>query len=579
MQTKILSVTNLEVNTDLPQCDLQDNVLSNAVNYLVRMGACASINPAHYAFPTRPLQNDRLYHITFIRKGTSHYYYLNGATYDMLYDGSSWLDLTYPGRPKNGSGRNDFSVCTIGFNVITTFQQYFPMYWSGNVGETNKLLPFDAKRTWKDVNYKCKIIRSHLNFLFALDLTENGIDYPHSYRWSHPADNNGVPFSWNENDRSTLASKESIGGDFGKIIDGLSLRNSFCIYTETSTHILDYTGDEFVFRRRLISASYGLLAANCVVEAAGVHYFLSSNADLIANDGNNLVSLTTNHFRNALKDISKRHYKNSFVKVNPATTEVWFCFPEGTYVFPSKAIVYNYTTKALSIVRLLADVYVRTQERYKRLPSCITDMAFGIDLPPSYPWDSLDTYSVAPPATWDDANFIITDSAQPFTPVGIVNETLPAPVTQSDIWDLDSFSPLANGFYAVGPAVDTVMKVDSDAEYTLATTDMYLQTVYEKLNWALEGQQAAKTLTRIYPHITVVPFTRASGTATLELGYGMRNQDTITWQPPITFNPLTDRKIDVKITGIVLAIRFTFVYWKSLQFYGYDVEYTIDGVR
>jgi hypothetical protein len=42
---------------------------------------------------------------------------------------------------------------------------------------------------------------------------------------------------------------------------------------------------------------------------------------------------------------------------------------------------------------------------------------------------------------------------------------------------------------------------------------------------------------------------------------------------------LTDRKIDVRATGELLAIRFEFRGYEEIAMYGYSIEYTLNGAR
>lgn len=499
-----------------------------------------------------------------------NYFIVSNKAKDYLFDGATWLDITSTDKVE-GSINSDINLwtsCKLGFNVILNHPEYFPEYWTGDFGTKLKALPFSPTKTFKQNNFRCKAIRSFKNFLFALNLTEQGVAYPYSYRWSHPADENGVPFSWDESDLSTLASKESVGGDYGDIIDGLSLRDSFCIYTERAIHVLDYTGDDFVFRRRLLTSSYGCIAPNCVVEAENLHYVMTPS-DIIVNDGTSVASLLTDNLKHFYANISVLNYKNSFAVVNREKSDIWFCFPEGNYTYPSAAIIYNYVTKKFGLTRLINAV---------GQTGVMSSICYGAEIPPAYPWDKLDDYF----ATWQ-AWQLPVESMQYFSGIGLDLEQPSIPTNvNTDAWDNSSNSAIKTDLFCIGPSFTYIEQL-----YNAVGTTAPAVTIYEKTNWSIDGQVSVKTLTRVYTNLTIKDSvlnidgtaTNVPGTAKLYVGAHDFNNSTIRWNDPISFNPITDRKIDVRTTGELLAIRFEFRGYAEVKFYGYTVEYTLEGVR
>lgn len=500
------------------------------------------------------------------------YFVVSNKLKDYMFDGASWLNITSADKVEGsiGSDTNLWTYCKLGFNVILNHPEHFPEYWTGDFGTTLKGLPFSPTKTFKQAAIKCKAIRSFKNFLFALNLTEQGVAYPYSYRWSHPADENGIPFSWDELDLSTLASKESVGGDYGDIIDGLALRDSFCIYTEKAIHVLDYTGDDFVFKRRLLTSSYGCIAPNCIVEAENAHYIMTPS-DIIINDGTTVISLLTDNLKHFYANISSLNYKNSFAVVNREKSDIWFCFPEGNYQYPSAAIIYNYVTKKFGLTRL-------TDSAGK--VGTMSSICYGVEIPTAYPWDLLDNTFL----TWDTWSLPL-ESTQYFKGIGLDGELPSIPtVTTTDKWDNTAQSALKTDLFCVGPTFTRIEQLYNAIGSLTPTV-----TFYEKTNWAIDGQLAIKTVTRIYPHITVQnsvlnvdgTTTIVAGTAKLYVGSHDYNNSDIRWEPAngIEFNPLTDRKIDVRTTGELAAIRFEFRGYADVRFYGYDIEYAINGAR
>lgn len=377
-----------------------------------------------------------------------------------------------------------------------------------------------ASNTWFDKGYKCKVIRAHKQFLFALNLTEGLVEQPNSYRWSHPADVNGLPFTWDESDLSAIAGKDAIGADSGDIIDGATINDSFCIYSERGIVALDFVGDEFVWRKRQISTIAGLLAKDCVVEVEGYNAFIA-NGDIIKNDGRQLVSLMNNRLRkNFAASIDTTNFKNSYAIKLKHENEIWFCVPFTGSVTANVAYVYNWLDDTWSV---------------KDIPDNIAHMAYTRVSPNLDQWDGA-------VGTWD---------------------------TDPDIWNGVGDSPFLNGMVGVNPTAGA------------ALFDLFSNTYVNPINTTIErvglmfDQTDVKvsTITRVYPHI------QGSGTLTIEIGSHDFANSAVRWKPPIIFNPSTDRKIDVRSTGELHAYRLTSIGNNSFAFNGLTFEYEDNGVR
>ena len=85
-------------------------------------------------------------------------------------------------------------------------------------------------------NYTCRVIRTFKQFLIALDIVKaTSTRYPQMVKWSHPADPQTVPVSWDETDATKDAGEFNLSetGDFA--IDAFSLRDIKVIYKERTT--------------------------------------------------------------------------------------------------------------------------------------------------------------------------------------------------------------------------------------------------------------------------------------------------------------------------------------------------------
>jgi hypothetical protein len=368
------------------------------------------------------------------------------------------------------------------------------------------------------MGYHAKIVRSHKDFLFALNLSEGAAELASSYRWSHPADTNGLPFTWDELDLTAVAGKASIGGNSGAIVDGLGLRDAFVIYSERAINVLDYVGGEFIWQRRTLTENHGLLAKNCIAEANGVHYFLS-DGDILSNDGNSVQSILHKKLKSKLvSSIDATYYANSFAIVNPIAKEVWFCIPETGHILPSLAIIYNYVDGTTSLRSLAGNCSAAT---------------FGPILGAPVTWSSSSD-------TWD---------------------------TTVNAWNYDATSPFSKTIIATGNVDSAIYSLEVDDGVTAQNT------VLERLSMAIAGQEGAITTQTVYPHITCV------GPVSIQLGSQSSVSAAVRWKPAVQFDPNTKRKVDIRTTGTLLSWRISSIGNYPFTLSGMDIEYVPNGTR
>ncbi len=522
--TKILSINNIGMkglNTDLAPWELEPEFLTFGINFRVTGNTVKSTN-AFDVWTTAPVDYNAG-HVISADVSTGDFWLTPGRSAVWVYDGTNWSDVS-SAEGYAALGVDDELLWTsamLGDIPIINNAQSFPEYWSPqSTGQIMQRLEFSPGNTWQDVNKSFKIIRSHNNFLFALGLIEGGEEQPNSYRWSHPAALNGLPFTWDENDDSSIASIEQILGDSGAIVDGRSLRDGFCIYSERGVNILDFTGGEFVFRNRELSSTYGLLNRNCIAEVSGVHYFLG-DGDILRNDGNAITSIVYNRIRKRINtQLNADFFHRSFVVENKAQKEVWFCVPENTSEYPNTAYIYNYDQDSWSI---------------KSLPDNIAFADYGSIAALDNSWD-------ANTDTWNSS--IDTWGRQGITPL---NRTVVAVDTTDS--SLVIISPLvASG------AVDISARI-------------------ERTDFPLDGLHKVTMLTRIFPGMI--------GTTDVEIQVGSQQYPggPVNWKPAQIFNPATDRKLDVRTSGELHAWRVQSVGTGHWELSGMTFEYQEAGER
>lgn len=462
-------------------------------------------------------------HIFHVGSTSGDFWIVLGRNAVYAFDGNTWSNITSTAGYASLALDDEllWTVCMIGQIAVVNNPQHTPEYWSPvSAGQILQPLQFDAGNTWDAKGFTAKVFRSHRNFLFALNLEEGGTEFPDSYRWSHPADINGLPVTWDETNTAFLAGKAALGGDGGIIIDGLSLRDAFAIYSESSIDILDFSNDEFVWRRRELSSTSGLLSRNAITEVKGIH-FLLSEGDIIRNDGNKIESIIHNRISSDFSSrIDADNYNRSYVIRNNERKEIWFCIPESGVSFPNVAFIYN----------------------------------------------------------WRDDSWAIRD----LTPTGIVHSATGSQSTPVETWDgfvgnwPDTISKW--GSAGINPLNETLVSVDRDNETlylvdTSTTPDNDYNFVIERTDFPLLGDKQVTTIIRVYPHI------ESQGLVNIEIGSQDYPGAPIRYKPIVVFNPVTDRKVDVRTTGELHCWRISALGKALISMSGMSIEFVKAGLR
>lgn len=514
---EIRSIGEMSPVFDLENYDLPENAVSFANNYVLRNNRYISINGEQLQATIAQFNPG---YISLIYTQTGYFYLVAGRSAVKVYDGTTWTDISNVIAYGYGTDAElAWSGCLLGQIPVISNPSGFPEYWSpANVATKMQDLKFDAATTWRSRNFKCNVIRSHNNFLFALGLNEAGVLFPNAYRWSHPADVGGLPFSWDPTDISTIASREQVGEE--SIVDGLSLRDNFIIYTNRGIYALAYIGGDFVFERRPVSSTHYLLATNCVVEVLGSHYFLS-NGDIFIYDGNNIYSILQKKFRVFLKNVmSGSNFNNCFAQVNPNAKEIWFFIVRTGSIYPNMAVIINYEDNN--------NVSIRDISGNK------THATFG---PLNQASD-----------TW-------TTATNPWT-------------FYNNQWNLAANSP----FNFVIMAVDALTSTSIYNQEGQSVTTNY-STIITREGLKLGQEEMLSTIVRVVPRIN------SSSTVLIEVGSQDSAEHGVRWKPGVVFDPNTDRKVDIRTTGKYHAWRISSIGDNYFELNGLDILYEYVGKR
>jgi hypothetical protein len=529
------------------------------------------------------------------------------------------------------SDATKWSTCQIGSVVFLNHPDLHPMYWIDTPGdETDTIiepLPWHLgvdedgnpyTETWADKGYRCRILRAHKNFLFALATYEGDEEYPDKVFWSHPAEPNGIPFSW----RPTIEQPDSIAGSVslgrgGAIVGGESLRDSFVIYSEKALSVMDFTGDALGWRRRAVSETAGLVSKEAIEEVKGAHLFFAGD-DVLSYDGNSMTSLMHNKLRKRLgASINWDAVSTAWAAHYQTFNEVWFAVPENGSQSPNIAYCFNYRDNTWSIRDLEKQM---AHGNFGSTPSKSVN-----------PWEGFLTSWDEERSTWgqggkrpfDKALFGVSDGT--VYDIDPAVSTLGGGTTQyNDVrWDSADLTPApatiigwdasVGGWDATSGNWEQVYidqlpsgdgeniwagakdiwedRTDSWNESTAAGSwDNYYDITWDSMNPTfgyergetflmrtdipLGGHEGNTTITRVYPLI--------EGTSEVEIRFGSQQHagGEILWAGDYrVFRPGVDRKIDLRTTGELHAYEIRARGKDHFDLTGMDIEYAAAGTR
>ena len=274
-------------------------------------------------------------------EGASNFWtYLGIDGIGVVDQGGVHTDITSAGYPSSVEPSDANSTLINGFPVMSFGA--VPVFWDLQTSNPAVDLP-----GWP-ANTTCKAIRSSKQFLFAMNMIENGVVLNDKLRWSNSAEAGTVPTQWDALPTND-AGDTVLSATSGEIVDGLALRGQFIIYKSHSTYNANFTGGTFVWAFRKLFTTSGMLANNCCAEAFGTHYVLT-DGDFIKHDGQNIVSLVDRKLRRFIfSQLSATNFDNCFLFNNRSKKEIWACIVPSGETYAQFAAVYNYATEQLSI--------------------------------------------------------------------------------------------------------------------------------------------------------------------------------------------------------------------------------------
>lgn len=409
-------------------------------------------------------------------------------------------------------------------------------------------------------NWKCGRIRAFRNYLIALDMVEGGVDMPQRIRWSNVAFVNELPPDWIENDASKDGGFNDLTDSVGKIVDGCPLRDSFVVYTDRETYLMDYVGGAFIFNFRKLFSDAGLLAPRCVTEFEGQHFVVAQD-DIFIHNGSSRRPIASGRLKDYLiREISSVNSQATQVFPNTHRKEIWIAYagPGSTGVDKAgwacnRAAVWNWEYDTWS---------------FYDLPNLFD---INMALPPetgTLSWDTLDgteatstTDSVIPPGTkdvWD------------------------GPKWEEPLWEEFGKDFIRKVIYGASKdgclyLLDTG-EVFNNYQQSTKTNDVK-SIVAELVRTHLDMDEVVES-TRSYKMIrTITPQFSGKGQIFVFVGGSMNATSPPTWDGYQVFDVENDVKVDTWSNNRYPAIRFVDSSPGTWLFTGYDVDFIQEGTR
>lgn len=399
------------------------------------------------------------------------------------------------------------------------------------------------------IDWKCNVMRTYKDYLFALNMTENQLNIANRVRWSDVAFENQIPTNWYEDDPNTDGGWVDLMDATAPIVDGEKLRDSFIVYTNNETYVFQYQGGDEVFSNTKLFSDSGILAEGCVAEYEGSHIVVTMN-DVIMHDGSQKQSICEGVIKSKLiEELNTVNGQAVRVFSNPTRKEAWICYPyniEGTRDLTNfklnRAAIYNFQYKTWTFCDL-PDLYSMNFVDYRDLTT-LADWEVGNEfVPTNTGWDTETTQ-------WDTQAFIRG------------NKQLAGCSAQHCLFIIDS------GDYQ--ESLDFLTTTDYTS--TIKDINRFVQREYIDFDEEVDYPMV-KTLRTLYPQSGGI------GNYKFTIGVASTVGGTEKNKSPISFQSGVDYKVDTFATGRFINYKIETDGKAEWNLGGVDFDFVIEGVR
>lgn len=266
--------------------------------------------------------------------------YLVPTGYSSGLSGTGWGTGTYGSSTYGRSAAQGAPVeATIwsldlwGEDLITTLRNGKTYYWDSSKGVANNrasLMSANAPQTGK-----LSLVSEdrHVSIYGAYDQT-NSVDDPMLVAWSDQEDFD----TWTAAATNTAGSQRLTQGT--RIVTAVETRAQTLIFTDTSLYGQQFTGPPFTFDFSLLARDVTIAGPRAATEINGLVFWMGLN-DFYFYDGSvNVLPCPGRRF--VFDNVNRNNLETAFAVVLEQFQEVWFFYPTGSDLDPTRYAAYFY---------------------------------------------------------------------------------------------------------------------------------------------------------------------------------------------------------------------------------------------
>ncbi len=386
-------------------------------------------------------------------------------------------------------------------------------------------------------------MRSYGDFLLALGTVEGGTAFPNRVRFSDPVLANQVPTTWDATDLTNSAGFNDLVQMKTPIVDGATLGSNFLVYSQDQVWMMEFVGGAFIFNFRKLFDDAGVINQNCIQEVEGKHYVFDRD-DIYVTDGNTRHSICDGRVRDYIfSGLDNSKHDKCFVLHNSILEELYFCYHTGDDMAVyadgdacNRAAVFNYKENLWSFLDL---------------PNVVTGAEANVN--------SVFTYADAT-QSYEEFGGSYHDQESPFTRTPLLVSLAGGGVANSKVYGIDL---LESG--SLSQAVDTEV-----------SKPFFIERVGLDLDEQGIPLTGYKVISRLAPQVST---DSSNGQFEFTFGAADTPHATPNYGSAVTFDALTDYKVDARMAGRYLSYKLSTTADKDFNFTGMDVEITVTGRR
>lgn len=211
--------------------------------------------------------------------------------------------------------------------------------------------PLVALPNWPS-NARARTMRAFKAYLVALGVTKAGIEYPRMVKWSHPADPEALPVTWDEADETREAGEYNLSESGDNVVDAVPLGDALLIYKENAVYSMRHVGGIWVFKFEKLNLDNFVGVQNTDwVLALKENHLVFTGDDLVMHNGAQVRSILTGRDRRWLRtNLHPTYYLRSVLVPGFLQDEAWLLFPDLTSSgLCNRALVWNWEANEFQI--------------------------------------------------------------------------------------------------------------------------------------------------------------------------------------------------------------------------------------